>query len=270
MLCLLPNCNLKSYQPIAWKPNENTDTNQNGRPMKHAQWTETVPESIKKAVPHLVKKQSRWYDDRSRSITEQLPTLNIVLDRLHQFLASVQERLNDNEIQHATFHHTIKAKLEKSLIGFFEAQAFTRALLRVEAGEESDVERLYEWWETLWKSVPFEYVYFVRNPDTTFPILLTKSLTPSQLLSEFLKIDGNGRYQNMCASWMVTHWIETSFRKWSYLLTEEMERVPTFRPSPQFNVKSQRLHRRLIDIGLSPHEDRRKNKIYYEVDARVQ
>lgn len=176
----------------------------------------------------------------------------------------VETRLSKNGNQDVRFHGTVKLKLERSLIGFFEAEAFTRALLGGFAGEESDVASLYEWWKDLWTTVPFERVRFERKSGTTFPSLLTQSLPPSDLLLMFMNIDTNGRYQNMCASWMVTHWVEQTSPSWSSLLATELYEIPVSVTDTNWKVKSQKLMRKLIQIGLPPHEDKRRNKAYLD------
>lgn len=200
------------------------------------------------ALPDMSVRRTRWLDVRKDMIIDQMPTFCIISDRLHTFMDSVKHRLSQAETKEARFSTATRAKIERSLIGFLEAQAFTRAFIRIDAGKESDVGEMYDWWQALWDTVPFENLRLIQNSKTPFWSTLRQFTTPSEILLEFLMIDRDGRYQDSCAAWLVTLWIEQAVPKWSPLLTASLDKSSG--DGYKFGLKSEVLLKRLTDLGL--------------------
>lgn len=198
----------------------------------------------------------RWFEFRRAMISPQLFQFDYIWKRLRDFVDQVQHRVNKSWLVNPKSQTAIRVKLEKSFIGFLEAQAYTRAYLEVEAGDESDVKNLYEWWQALWEKVEFENLLPTTKTDSTFPVLVRQGLTPSQLLWKFLRIERNGRYQNLCAVWLVTHWMEACAPEWSLLLTRKLQRFRS--RASRLKFKSEALLPRLAKLGLPQFEDHRK------------
>lgn len=227
------------------------------QPYPQGEVSEITEQLLARSFPNPFIKHSRWLAARRKMFSDQLPTLHILLARLDRFTQSIEHRLLDSVKHDFQLRLPTKAKIEKSLIGFLEAQAFTRAYLAVTPGEESDVGRLYEWWQTLWESVPFESLPAYTVSGITFSSILRESLSPSELLFKFLTIDRDGRFQDLCAAWMVTYWIKTMAPDWSPRLIHVLGRHRQYGQKPK--LISQRLLTRLKKLGLPPFDNRRRS-----------
>lgn len=206
------------------------------------------------AFPHLSKRPRLWEKYRERMIVLQLPILHPILKNLREFLNDVNWRLSNPTKRNLYIQNSALATLEKSLIGFLEAQAYTRAFLHVEAGEESDVVNLYKWWRDFWSKVSFENLREI--PDLhTFSEVLRRGWSPYEVLLTFLNMNLHHRHQDLCATWLVTLWMKDHAQIWIHRFNSKLESNKQMY-AKQTKLVSEDLLRNLHGIGF-PRVDTR-------------
>lgn len=237
----------KPYQ--TWNPPQIFDPDESSQTQKDQEGTPNDIDSLENAFPSLSGRPNRWFNLRRQMINNQLPTVNLLSKTLQPFIKSVRIRLASSRTLHPLSYNCVIAKVEKSLISFLEAQAYTRALLKVKPGEESDVHKLYDWWQALWMTIPYEDLLTIPKSETTFSMLLNQGLPASDILWVFLMIDQSGRFQEKCSAWMVTNWIDSAMPSWAPRLDRVLQRDPKSRATRN-KLRSELLVEKLHALGL--------------------
>lgn len=110
------------------------------QPYPQGEVSEITEQLLARSFPNPFIKHSRWLAARRKMFSDQLPTLHILLARLDRFTQSIEHRLLDSVKHDFQLRLPTKAKIEKSLIGFLEAQAFPEPTWQSHRGKSQTLE----------------------------------------------------------------------------------------------------------------------------------
>lgn len=225
-----------------------------GTRIAQEQDTRISKKELRLLIPNILNRQSRWSDFRKPMMESQLRMLNPILADLDRLRDSIRYEILGKKPSKTRFAISISAIVERSLIGFLETQAYTRAFLSVRPGSESDVLRLYRWWRDLWGQVDFKRLPESQTKET-LPKILSEAQPPAVVLLRFANMENHRRYQDLCSVWLVMAWMKMNAPNWLARIGPELA---PFKISRKFNtLMSQDLLAILHDLGLPRLDDRR-------------